>query len=168
MNNLMKIRRFQLAPQKVKTLLYKAIVRPTLEYPYLLLYKTGKCNLRKIQKIQNNSLRFILNLKRKDRIKITEMHEKLKIEPLNIRLNKLAKKMLYRTKDKYLSKEAVSDEAYYKLSDYILEGPPLKKRKRSLMDKVNKYIARKSNRRCTLHSLPDEDNWPIPEPIYKA
>ena len=168
MRNLIKTRRFQSAPIKVKKLLYKAIIRPTLEYPYLVLYKTGRTNLRKLQKIQNRSLRFILNLKLKDRVKITEMHTKLKIEPLNLRLNKLAKKMLYRSKDKYLNKEIENNDAYYKLSDFILEGPPLKKKKRPLVDRMNKYIFKKSNRRSTLHSLPKEDNWPTPAPIFRA
>ena len=167
MNNITKLRRFQTAPTKIKKILYKTIIRPTLEYPYLTLHKAGKTHMKKLQKVQNKGLRFIKNVKLKDKVRTKYLHEVTKIEPLNIRLNRLAKKMAYKAKEKYLNKNNESDDIFYRLSDYIIEEPPLKKKKKSLIMRINKYIYGKGSRKSLLHSLPkDEANWPTPGPIY--
>ena len=162
MGNLIKIKRFRSAPIKVKKHLYKALIRPILEYPHLILHKTGITNMRKLQIVQNRALRYILNHKLKDKVKISAMHEKLKIEPINLRLNKLAKKMLYKAKDRYCSKHNTADDIFYRLSDYAIEDPPLKTKKRSISERINKYVYNKSGRKSVLHSLPDETKWKTP------
>ena len=116
--------------------------------------------------MQNRCLRFILNLKLKDKARTAHLHEKLKIEPLNQRLNRLAKKMLYGAREKYTKNPALPDEAYYKLSDYYIQEMPIRKRKRPVAERINKYIYKKVGKKSILHSLPEEKKWRIPEAIY--
>ena len=165
-HNLVKLYRFRSAPIKVKKLLYKAIIRPTIEYPYLLLHKTGKTNMKKLQRLQNKGLRFILNVKRSDKVKIKTLHEKTKIDTINVRLNKLAKKMLYKAKTRYLDRNDCSNDPYYKHSDYLIQDQPLRNKRRTIAERISKYIYRKEGRKSLLHSLPQEDNWVTPEAGY--
>ena len=166
MRNLIKIKRFYSAPVKIKKTLYKALVRPAIEYPYLVLQNTNKTNLKKLQNLQNKSLRFILGLKLKDKVRTCTIHEKLKIEPFNIRLNRLSKKMMYKAKEKYLNNPTKTEDLFYKLSDYTIESQPLKKKKRSIVERMDKYIFGKDRRRSVLNSLPPEENWIIPPALF--
>ena len=94
------------------------------------------------------------------------MHERTKMEPINVRLNKLAKKMLYKAKIKYLDRSEDANETYYKLSDYLIMEQPLRNRRRTIPERINKYIYRRETRKSILQSLPDEDRWITPEAIF--
>ena len=166
MINLIRMKRFRYAPLKIKKHLYKVIIRPMIEYPSTILYRIGKTNLKKLQTIQNRSLRFILNVKLKDKIKSSYIHKRLKMEPVNLRLRKLAKKMLYKAKSKYLQHEEEYQYTIYKLSDYSIEEPPLRTKRRSVAERINKYIYKTPDRKNVLHSLPKESLWQDPNPLY--
>ena len=78
---------FKTAPTKrKKKILYKALIRPILEYPATQISNTGITNK---QKVQNKATRFINNTKLSDRIKSQTIHDTLKLEAMNVRLNKM-------------------------------------------------------------------------------
>ena len=99
--NITKLYRFKTAPTKVKKYLFKALIRPIFEYPTFLNTYINKKTLGKLQTLQNRALRFVKNVKLSDRIKAKDMHEELEIEPVNVRLEKLACKSLNKMKSLY-------------------------------------------------------------------
>ena len=96
-----KLYRFNKAPFKVKRHLYKALVRPILEYPAVTLSYTGITNKKKIQRIQNKATRLITNTKLNDRIRSEAIHNNAKMESMNIRLDKYSNKQLNKIHEKY-------------------------------------------------------------------
>ena len=76
--NIKKLDRFQSAPYKIRKHLYKALIRPILEYPPEQISLTGKGILNKIQKINNRGLRFINGTKLKDRVRTETIYKKAK------------------------------------------------------------------------------------------
>lgn len=91
-----------------------------------------------MQKVQNRGTRFILNTKLKDKISSKWLHEKLKVNPVNVRLNKLTKKM-YKTMDLYTSTNNPV-EPLYKLSDYVTETQPHRTKKQTIARRVQTNI----------------------------
>ena len=88
---LMKLRRFRNLSLKRKRHLYLAFVRPSLIYPALPMHVSLPKNMGKLQAIQNRATKFIVN---PDTYHITaeELHERAKLEPLNIVLHRQAQK----------------------------------------------------------------------------
>ena len=163
-NQLHKLRRFSNAPSKMKSILYKTLIRPILEYPSVPLATTTKTNLVKIQRIQNQALRYIDGSKRSDKIKMSSLHEKYKYPAMNIRLYKLAKKCINKIINTYSPDLDKNPVAYYKYSDFQITDAPIKPRKRPILQKINKYIS--NNKKCLLYKLNKDNVWPEPEPIY--
>ena len=82
-----KIRRFIHLNTKTKLHLYKALIRPLLEYPIIPMALASKAQMLNLQKIQNNNIRIITKFDPELEDKtIEERHNILKIEPINIRL----------------------------------------------------------------------------------
>ena len=81
--------------------LFKALTRPLLEYPSVLNRKLTNKNKGEIPVIQNSALRFIKGIKKRERVSAASLHEELNIDPLNIRLDKLACKVYNSMKTKY-------------------------------------------------------------------
>ena len=88
------IQRFRSAPEKVKLTLYKSIIRPTFEYAPLPSFRSSKCHLNRLQKLQNKVLRFINGSRLLDCVPNAVLHEKYEIEPVSQRLLNLAKKQV--------------------------------------------------------------------------
>ena len=78
-----------------------------------------------MQVIQNNSLRFALNMTRGDRKRMLDLHQELKIDPLNLRIDRICNKMLNKMKDLYYIPKNKSREARYKYSDFEITNQPL-------------------------------------------
>ena len=120
---LQKLNRFRHAPAKIKLYLYKALIRPLLEYPPTRLAKSCKTNLEKLQKIQNRALRFVYNVKWDDFTSNQQLHVRAKIPTMTERLNKLSEKADVTFKDNLLTEE--KRLVTYKFSDYEIEQEPI-------------------------------------------
>ena len=161
---LTKLQRFYNAPPKIKTILYKSLIRPLLDYPSIPIALTNKTNKIKLQKVQNRALRFINSSYLRDKIKMSTLHDKYKIDAYNIRIHKLAKKCLNTLICNYSPNSDLNPIKKYKYSNYINENEPLKNRKRPLIQRINKYLAQK--KKCILYELNKTNGWPEPSPMY--
>ena len=160
--NLRKLHRFKNAPEKIKKNLYKALIRPIIEYPSLPLSLTSKINQMKLQRVQNSAVRLIANSKREDRIKMETLHKKYKLPAMNLRLHRLAKKCVKKIIETYSPNIDLNPVKLYKYSDFELSNEPLRKRKRPILQRINKYIA--NQKRCSLYKL--NDNWEEPSEVF--
>ncbi len=109
---LTKLNRFKTAPNKVKRHLVLALIRPILEYPFYPIFKTSRTGKVKIQRIQNRALRFITNTKLNDRVRSENQHENLKLKSMNVRIEKLTKKLLTKMKEMYLPGDNIYQPQY--------------------------------------------------------
>ena len=66
--------------------LYCSLIRSILEYSAFLLPILSNKLIDVLKVIQNNALRIILKVKLTDKIKIDELHNLTKVEPIEIRL----------------------------------------------------------------------------------
>ena len=146
--------------------LYKSLIRPTLEYPCTSLRKIGYGNKIKLQRIQNKCLRFIKNITLKDRVKIKDMHESLKIEPLNVRIDKLCNKVYNKIKEIYYIPKTQNRNTFYKYSDFTLENEPIRKRRKSVAQQVEKHIINPNKGYNPIKTEKPRDQWKPPKPIY--
>lgn len=169
--NLTRLYRFRSAPPKIKKQLYLTLIRPIIEYPNVELHKAAKTHMQKLQRVQNKCLRFICNASLRDCIPSKNLHEIHNLDPINIRLAKLAKKQLYKMKQLYLNNDNGRNliMPFEKLSpDYNLTQEPLKAKTPSIFENIqaNIYIE-DSHRKLSLLQLPDnEENFVIPEAKY--
>ncbi|CAL4104097.1 unnamed protein product, partial [Meganyctiphanes norvegica] len=79
---LKKLQRFRALKTKLKVRLYKALILPLLTYPVVPLNISSKTQIKKLQTIQNNAIRWITNEHHPIRCPIALRQEQLKIEPL--------------------------------------------------------------------------------------
>ena len=159
-----KLNRFKTAPPKIKLILYKTLIRPLIEYPSLPLALSNKTQIRKLQKIQNAALRFVNGTSLKDKISMSSLHKKFKIDAFNVRTYKLAKKCLNTILNTYSSNTDSLPIKNYKYSDYIIKEEPLRKRRRPIIQRINKYLC--TAKKCKLYSLNKTNNWDEPQPMF--
>ena len=87
-NQTKKISRFSKLQQKTKMHLYKALIRPLLEYPVIPIALASKSQLLKIQRVQNKNVKFITrNEENLLAGTMKETHELLNLEAMNMRLS---------------------------------------------------------------------------------
>ena len=167
--NQKKLYRFKSAPQKIRLILYKTLIRPLLEYPSHPLSSLNRNNKVKLQTLQNNGLRFAKGAKLNDRIKITDLHQELHIEPLNIRIDKQNNKMLNKMKELYFPPFDNSSQYFpsYKFGDFVLTSPKKRNKKQTVAQRINKFILKPNSHRNFIKNVPSQNNWTPPEPIYK-
>ena len=98
---LTKIRRFIGLTTKTKLHLYKALIRPLIEYPIIPLAMASEYQLRKIQRVQNRGMRIVAkydeNLENKT---IEDIHSILNLEPMNVRLYRRLEKLWQKIEEK--------------------------------------------------------------------
>lgn len=95
-----KIKRFIKLKTKLKLHLYKSLIRPILEYPVIPLAMASKSQMLKMQRIQNRNIRFIRKYDEDLENKTMEdLHEVLKLEPINIRLYRRLEKLWTKFED---------------------------------------------------------------------
>ena len=88
------LRRLRSIPWRHKLQLYKSLVRPVLEYPAVPLHTAMDTNMRKMQAVQNSCIMWITGLKFNDPVRpsMRQLHRMLKLQPINLRLHKLARR----------------------------------------------------------------------------
>ena len=164
---LARIRKFNAAPTKVKRCLFKAILRPILEYPNYPLTKLSKKQKGRIQTIINDGIRFIGGYRRKDKMKIKELHMKYKIDPQNIRINKLTKKLIDKMKKLYTETEN-NFSLYYKIDpSFKINSKPHYDKQQSMSTTIANTLFKnvyRNPRKDILHQKLKFDDTPI----YKA
>ena len=168
---LAKFNRFKSAPNEVKLHLYKALVLPILEYPTIQLNNSCKTYISTLQKIQNKALRFVLGLKISDRIPTKTIHEKLKMEPINIRLSKQSRKQLNTMKELYITNQNNNDLVCCKLianGYFFNHNPPIKSIKPTSVYSIEHNIFQYYlDHHTNIHNYPDNwDDWQLPPPQY--
>ena len=85
-----KLKRFKAMSERTKVHLYKALVRPILEYPHVPLNTLSKSKLQQLQSFQNKFLRFASGQTPPYNETIEEIHLRTNTEPLNIRFHRMA------------------------------------------------------------------------------
>ena len=159
-----KLNRFKNAPSKIKLILYKSLIRPLIEYPSIPLALSNKTHTKKLQKVQNAALRFVNGTSLKDRICMSSLHNKFKIDAFNVRIHKLAKKCLNTMVNNYSSNPSSQPLTKYKYSEYTIKENPLRKRRRPIMQRINKYLC--TAKKCQLHLLNNPNTWAEPQPLF--
>ena len=91
---LSKLRRFHALPAPTKRHLYVALVRSVLEYPPVPLHTSSKGAMYELQVVQNLALRWIHGREEPGRRTSNEqLHRIYKLQPMNVRLHKLARRV---------------------------------------------------------------------------
>ena len=80
-----KLARFHQFNSKIKNHLHKSITRPTFEYPISPTSIVSKTNMSKLQSFQNRCIRQIVKNTEEEGKSIEELHDFLKLQPLNTR-----------------------------------------------------------------------------------
>ena len=168
---LKRLYRFRSAPIKVKKYLYSTLIRSVLDYPCTELDNTTKKNIRAMQIVQNKALRYILNVSMYEGLSNETLHNRLKMDTINIRHSKLAKKILYKMKNLYMPTDDNVTIPYLRLlsdDNYNLPDNPIKQPRKSVAEFIaNKIYYAGYDRIFKLNNLPDDsENYPIPLPIY--
>ena len=97
LNGLQRFRR--LSPDKKKRL-YLTIIRPQLLYPIVPLNTISTSSLRKLQQVQNKSLRFIEDVRLNDRISSRRLHARQNLPTINTYLHRRAQDAWTQLEDK--------------------------------------------------------------------
>ena len=88
-----KLRRFANLIENTKLHLYKALVRPILEYPVIPNALASRTQIINMQRIQNQNLRLVAkNTDNRDKT-IQQLHEHYNVEAVNVRLHRQANKL---------------------------------------------------------------------------
>ena len=116
---------------KVKKHLFKALVRPRLEYSCVINRNIRPTDKTKMQVVQNKDLRFIKNLKKNYRVRMKDLHQELQIDPINVRIDMMSNKTINRMKELYLVSKHQDNTALYKYSDYTIQDTPSRTRRKS-------------------------------------
>ena len=138
-----------------------ARVRPQLEYPPIPVWETGVTNMRTLQRVQNKATRFITGAKLADRKRSSELHTRTKLEAVNARLTKLAKKQLYVIKDRYVDGYPVVNTG----TDYIMEEEPRQEKQQSLAAHIQEVIYRDPEN-CPWFQPEEPGAFTIPAPMF--
>ena len=95
--NLTRLRRFRGLSPPNKKKLYNAYVKSVLTYPPVPMNGASKTSQKRLQIIQNKALRFIYNVKYRERITNEAIHLGADIQPINIFLHNQAAKIWEKT-----------------------------------------------------------------------
>ena len=156
-----RLYRFRDAPVKIKRHLYVALVRPMLEYPSFPIYNTGITNKHRLQRVQNKATRFITDIRLRERVSSRELHIISKLDPMNIRMNKLAHKHLFKLKEKYYNNNYLFNPG----TDFEFDCDPKLERPQSLAQNIHDFIFN-DPLNCPWHSPIDMTNWIPPPPLF--
>ena len=91
---LKRLKRFKKLPRRHKLQLYKQCIRPVLEYPAVPLHAGTPACMKRLQSVQNASIMWIFSTQYNDptRPSIEQLHRILRLDTINVRLHKLAKR----------------------------------------------------------------------------
>ena len=88
---LTKLQRFRHLNEKNKLKLYKTLILPSLIYPTVPLNTLSNFQFKTLQKTQNKGLRFVTNTHFSEFSSNKTLHDRLKIDPINITIHRHAK-----------------------------------------------------------------------------
>ena len=97
-------------------------------------------------------------------VSMSSLHDKYKLDPFNVRIHKLAKKCLNTILSNYSTNLDLLPITKYKYSNYEIKENPIRKRKRPIIQRIDKYLSRVH--KCHLHSLNKPNKWVEPEPLF--
>ena len=133
-----KLKRFKQMNENIQLRFYKTLIRPIMEYPVIPICISAKSNIIKMQQFQNRVLRNSTRRNNEDNeLTIAELHEKYKIEAINVRLYRLAckvwDKLTITNEDLVMESEEEDDNHPYindhfwwkRISPYIRNGEPI-------------------------------------------
>ena len=163
--NLGKLYRFKSAPPKIKRHLYLALIRPLLEYPSTQIAASGITNIKKLQRIQNKAIRFITNTRLREMKTCKDLHEQIKLDPMNIRLNKLKVKQLHKIQATYCPKDDLWPPTYDSLGEYEIKEPALCPKNTTLAQRIMENIFQK-HQDCPWFNPVEPPDREDPNPIY--
>ena len=146
---------------KIKRHLYKALLRPILEYPAVQLHNTHITNKRKIQRIQNKASRFITNTRLSDRVRSEHIHNTTKLKPMNIRHSKLATKQLNKIHNKYYNENININRG----TNYTITANPRYRPQTSIFKNIQDFIYVDPGQ-CPWNSPTEPADWVPPDPLY--
>lgn len=165
-NNLHRLYRFNHAPPKIKKQLYLTLIRPLIEYPCTTIINSSKCEIQKLQRIQNEALRFIVEVRLRDRIPSEVLHNLTNIAPFNIRLHNLAHKTLYKIKETQSENFTIDETVGVSGLDNITNKAPIYEKTTPLVITIKNEIF-DPKRKLYIENLPeDPDDLTIPAPKY--
>ena len=160
-----KLYRFQSVPTKILKNLYLAPIRPLLEYPSSQLNNCGITNTKKLQRIQNKGTRFTNGVQMTDRISSRELYARLKLDPMNVLVNKLNHKLMYKIHEIYCMKDNFLSQHINCFSDFVIEKQPIKEKSHSLAKIIIDNIYDDPTQ-CPWLNLPDIHTWISLQPIF--
>ena len=96
---LKKLYRFRLLKKKLKTRLYKTLVLPLLTYPVVPLNAISRSQTIKLQRIQNQAIRWICNERWPIICPTEARHQELKIEKMDDRIRRLAEEVWHKLEE---------------------------------------------------------------------
>lgn len=88
-----KCKRFSNCSQQVKLHLYKALIRPILEYPPVPLNTISYSLMQKLQTMQNGALIWVAGCRYPNIPSSRSLHNTYNIVPMNMRIHNLAKRV---------------------------------------------------------------------------
>ena len=101
-----KLRKF--IDTKTRILVYKQTILPLVEYVSYMLYLNRRCDIEKLQRLQNRCLRMCLDVKRPIDMSIVDIHRTARIDTLDDRrLNQLVKIMFSLVQKNMYKKEGL-------------------------------------------------------------
>ena len=107
---LCKLKRFGQLSEGVKTHLYKALIRPMLEYPTVPHDTLARSKVLELQQVQNSAIKWIANWTPPYTTTMVAEHERLNLETLNVRIHRLSRKTWQKV-------EMYDPESYERLSN---------------------------------------------------
>ena len=133
-SQLQKLKRFKQLKSETRIRLYKALIRPILEYPSIPICVSSQTSLREIQRVQNIAIRGAAKEKPNEtRSTNQQLHEKFKVEAINTRIYNQAKttwqkmEILYPELINSLSESVEStpkDHAWWPSTCRFISNPP--------------------------------------------
>ena len=78
--------------------------------------------------MQNKGTRFISDVRLSDRISSRELHTRLKLDPMNVRISKLSHKLTYKIHKIYCIDDDFLSQHINCFSDFVIEDQPIKEK----------------------------------------
>ena len=103
---LQRLYRFRSVPSKVKLYLYKALIRPLLECPAILLANSSEHQISRLQVVQNKALRFVYDIRWPDIPSNDTLHQRANIPDIKSRLEHLQSRIFNKLQAEYLEKDS--------------------------------------------------------------
>ena len=96
---LKRLYRFRFLRRKLKVRLYKALILPLLTYPVIPLNICSNAQIKRLQVVQNNAIRWIMNERWPLICPLETRHADLKLEYIDFRIKRLAEAVWYKIEE---------------------------------------------------------------------